>query len=142
MRKKLVFCIFIGVLATLPAAIVVDAGDRRGRNRDVGNYDVKAERLFEGIVAGKGHIMDGLMYLPLQTSDTVVQVQLGPKEFVEHSTSMFKPGEMVVVIGVPVVLNKRGVVLAREISGMKGTLVIRDDRGVRYQPAIRSQTIR
>ena len=83
MRKKLVFCIFIGVLATLRAAIVVDADDRRGRNRDVGSYDVKAERLFEGIVAGKGHIMDGLMYLPLQTSDTVVQVQLGPKEFVK-----------------------------------------------------------
>jgi hypothetical protein len=137
---KLVFCIFIGMLATLLAA--VDAGDRRDRNQDVGSYDVKAERIFEGIVAGKRHIMKGLMYFPLRTADTVVEVQLGPKEFVERSTFTFKQGDMVVVVGVPVVLNKWCVVLAREISGMNGTLILRDDRGVRYETAIRSERIR
>jgi cytochrome bd-type quinol oxidase subunit 2 len=68
MRHKLVSSIFIGVLATLLAGIVVDAGDR---NRDVDSYDVRAERILEGIIAGKGYIMEGLRYFPLKTADTL-----------------------------------------------------------------------
>jgi hypothetical protein len=133
----------MGVLAILLVAIVVSPSDRRDRNRNLdGYYRVKAERIFEGFVAGKGHIMDGLMYVPLKTADTVVEVQLGRKEFVQPSTFIFKPGDMVVVVGVPVVLNERRVVLAREISGMNGTLVLRNDEGVRYGTAIRSERIR
>src|SRR4030095_16365260 len=101
MRHKLVFCISIGVLVTLLAAIVVDAADRRGRNRDVGRYDVRAERIFEGVVASKGHMIDGLMYFPLKTAGTIVEVQLGPEEFVERSTFIFKPADIVGVVGVP-----------------------------------------
>ena len=142
MRNKLVSCIFVGLLATLLANIVVDAGDRRDRNRDDGSYDVKAERVLEGIVAGKRHIMEGLMYFPLKTADTIVEVQLGPKEFVERTTFRLEPGDMVIVVGVPVVLNKRRVVLVRVISGMNGTLYLRDDRGVRYKTSIRTEEIR
>jgi hypothetical protein len=142
MRNKLVSCIFVSVLATLFASVVVDAGDRRDLNRDDGIYDVKAERILEGIVAGKRHIMEGFMYFPLKTADTIVEVQLGPKEYVERTTFRLKPGDMVIVVGIPVVLNKRGVVLVRAISGMNGTLYLRDDRGVRYKTAIRSEEIR
>ena len=142
MRNKLVSCIFVSVLATLLASIVVDAGDRRDLNRGDGSYDVKAERTFEGIVAGKRHIMEGLMYFPLKTADTIVEVHLGPKGFVERATFRLEPGDMVIVVGIPVVLNKRGVVLVRVISGMNGTLYLRDDRGVRYKTAIRSEEIR
>jgi hypothetical protein len=142
MRHKLVFCISIGVLVTLLAAIVVDAADRRGRNRDVGRYDVRAERIFEGVVASKGHMIDGLMYFPLKTAGTIVEVQLGPEEFVERSTFIFKPADIVVVVGVPVVQNERRVVLARQVSGMNGTLVLRDDDGVRCGIATRSERIR
>jgi hypothetical protein len=143
MRGKLIFCLFIGVLTSLLVAIVVSASDRPDRNGNRGGYyDVKAERIFEGFIAGKGHIMDGLMYFPLKTADTVVEVQLGPKGFVQRDTFTFKPGDMVVVVGVPVVMNERGVVLAREISGMNGTLVLRDDDGVRYATATRSERIR
>jgi len=143
MPGKLIFCLLIGVLTTLLVAIVVSPSDRRDRNRNLhGYYDVKAERIFEGFVAGKGHIMDGLMYVPFKTADTVVEVQLCAKEFVQPSTFIFRPGDMVVVVGVPVVLNERRVVLAREISGMNGTLVLRNDEGVRYGTAIRSERIR
>jgi hypothetical protein len=130
MRNKLVFCLFIGVLATLLLDIAVNAIDTRDRQGSVDAYDVRAERVLEGIVAGKGHVMDGLMYFPLKTPDTIVEVQLGPKEFVERSTFIFKPGNTVVVVGVLVVLNQHAVVLARQISGMNGTLVLRDDDGV------------
>jgi len=142
MRNKLVFCLFIGVLATLLLDIAVNAIDRRDRHGSVDAYDVRAERVLEGIVAGKGHVMDGLMYFPLKTADTIVEVQLGPKESVERSTFIFKPGDMVVVVGVPVVLNEHAVVLARQISGMKGTLVLRDENGVRYLIATRCERIR
>ena len=56
MRGKLIFCLLMGVLTTLLVAIVVSPSDRRDRNRslDDGYYDVKAERIFEGFVAGKG----------------------------------------------------------------------------------------
>jgi len=130
MRRKLVFCLFIGVLATLLLDIAVNAIDRRDRHGSVDDYDVRAERVLEGIVAGKGHVMDGLMYFPLKTADTIVEVQVGPKEFVERSTFIFKPGDTVVVVGVPVVLNQYAVFLARQISGMNGTLILRDDDGV------------
>ena len=142
MRRKLVFCLFIGVLATLLLDIGVNAIDTRDRHRNVDDYDVRAERVLEGVVAGKGHVMDGFMYFPLKTVDSIVEVQLGPKECVEGSAFMFKPGDMVVVVGVPVILNERRVVLAREVSGMKGTLVLRDENGVRYLIATRCDRIR
>jgi hypothetical protein len=143
MRGKSIFCLITGLLAMLLVPVVVNASDRRDRNVNLGDYyDVKTERIFEGVVAGKGHVMDGLMYFPLKTAETVLEVQLGPKEFAQRSTFIFKPGDMVIVVGAPVVLNERGVVLAREISGMNGTLVLRDDDGVRYGTAIRSERIR
>jgi len=37
----------------------------------------------KGVVAGKGCIMDGLMYFPLKTADTVLEVRVGPNEFVK-----------------------------------------------------------
>jgi hypothetical protein len=143
MQRKLVFCLFIGVLATLLLDIAVNAIDRRDRHGSVdAAYDVRAERVLEGIVAGKGHVMDGLMYFPLKTADTIVEVQVGPKEFVERSTFIFKPGDTVVVVGVPVVLNQHAVVLARQISGMNGTLILRDDDGVLSLMPTRCERIR
>jgi hypothetical protein len=143
MRGKWIFCLLIGGLTTLLVAIVVNASDRRDRNGNVGPYyDVKAERIFEGVVPGKGHIIDGVMYFPLKTADNILEVQLGPKEFVQRSTLIFKPGDMVIVVGVPVLLNERGVVLAKEISGMNGTLVLRDDDGVPYGTPTRFERIR
>jgi hypothetical protein len=142
MRRKLVFCLFIGVLATLLLDTAVNAIDRRDRHGSVDAYDVRAERVLEGIVASKGHVMDGLMYFPLKTADTIVEVQVGPKEFVERSTFIFKPGDTVVVVGVPVVLNQHAVVLARQISGMNGTLILRDDDGVLSLMPTRCERIR
>jgi hypothetical protein len=81
-------------------------------------------------------------YFPLKTADTVVEVQLGPKEFVQRSTFIFKPGDMLIIVGVPIVLKERRVVFARQVSGMNGTLILRDDDGVRYGTAIRSDMIR
>ena len=129
MRNKLVFCIIIGVALILLAAVAIGASDRRDRYPDAGSYDVQAERMFEGTIAGKGHILEDLMYFPLKIMDTVVEVQVGPKEFVADRGFKLKPGDMVTLIGVPAVLHEREVVLAREIHSMNGVLVVRDDMG-------------
>src|SRR5262245_1196478 len=129
MRNKLVFCIFIGVALMLIAAVAIGASDRRDRYPDAGSYDVIAERMFEGTIAGKGHIVEDLVYFPLKTMDIVVEVQMGPKEFVANRGFKLKAGDMVTVIGVPAVLNEREVVVAREISTMNGVLVVRDGMG-------------
>ncbi len=124
MRNKLIFFAFIAATLMLITAVAISASDRPV------NYDVASERMFEGTIAGKGHIVEGLMYFPLKTANTVVEVQIGPKEFVEHSALKVKPGNMVTVIGVMAVVNDRDVVLAREVSSMNGVLVVRDEMGV------------
>jgi hypothetical protein len=87
--------------------------------------------MFEGTVASKGHIIEGLMYFPLRTANTLVEVQIGPKEFVERSSFKLKTGDIVTVIGMPVVMKERDVVLAREVSSMNGgVLTIRDSMGL------------
>jgi DNA/RNA endonuclease YhcR with UshA esterase domain len=139
MCNKFVFCIFVGIVA-LCAAISLDAADRR--DRDVDSYDVRSERILEGSVAGKRYIIGGVVYFPLNAGGMVVEVQLGPKNFVERSTFTLKAGEMVIVVGVRAVVNKRDVVLARQISSMNGTLILRDDDGARLGTPIRSERIR
>jgi hypothetical protein len=125
MRRKLVFfSIFAVAIVLLVGVVRADIG------RDVMGYDVLKERTFEGIVASKGHITEGLMYFPLRTASTTMEVQIGPKEFVDHSEFKLNVGETVTVIGMPIIKNERLIVLAREVSSMNAVLVVRDRFGV------------
>jgi hypothetical protein len=125
MRNKLVvFTIFAVALVLLAA--VVSAGDRR----DVIGYNLLKERMFEGIVASKGHIIEGLMYFPLRMANTTMEVQIGPKEFVDRSDFKLNVGETIIVIGMPLIENERQVLLAREVSSMNAVLDVRDRFGL------------
>ena len=128
MRNKLLFCVLFAAAIVLLGAVIVGALDRP--DRDVIGYNVLSERVFKGIVASKGHIIEGLMYFPLRTANTMMEVQIGPKEFVERSGFKLNAGDMVTVIGMPVVMKERQVVLAREVSSMSGVLVVRDRVGL------------
>ena len=128
MRNKLFFCVLFAAAIVLLGAVIVGALDRP--DRDVIGYNVLSERVFKGIVASKGHIIEGLMYFPLRTANTMMEVQIGPKEFVERSGFKLNAGDMVTVIGMPVVMKERQVVLAREVSSMNGVLVVRDRVGL------------
>lgn len=121
---------FVAAAVISLAAVAIGAVDWRDRNPDIARYEVKAERMFEGTIASHGHILEGLMYFPLKISQTVMEVQIGPKEFVARSGFKLTPGDMVEVIGVPVIVNDREVVLAREVRSMNGVLIVRDDTGV------------
>jgi hypothetical protein len=128
MRNKLLFfCMLLAALAILMLATVVASYDRP--YRDVIGYNVLKERMFEGVVASKGHIVEDSMYFPLKMANATVEVQIGPKDFLERSS--FKPniGDRMTVIGMPVVMNERLVVLAREVSSMNGVLIVRDEVG-------------
>lgn len=126
MPNKLVFFTTFAVAIVLLAAIIVSAGDRR----DVIGYNLLKERMFEGIVASKGHIIEGLMYFPLRAANTTMEVQIGPKEFVDRSGFKLNVGETVTVIGLPIIENERQVILAREVSSMNAVLVVRDRFGL------------
>jgi hypothetical protein len=60
----------------------------------------------------------------------MMEVQIGPKEFVERSGFKLNTGDMVTVIGMPVVIKERRVILAREVSGMDCLLIVRDQIGL------------
>ena len=131
MGKKFLLCVFAGAAMLLLTSIVAGALDWRGGVRDIDRirYDVLAEQVYEGTVGSKGHVVDGLMYFALKTSDRTVDVQIGPEEFVERSGFRLKIGEMVTAKGMPLVWNGRDIVLAREVSNMTSVLVVRDRDG-------------
>jgi hypothetical protein len=128
MRNRLLLCVLFAVAAVLLGAVIVGALD--GLDRDVIGYNMLSERVFKGIVASKGHVIEGLMYFPLRTAKTMMEVQIGPREFVERSGFKLNVGDMVTVIGVPIVMKEREVVLAREVSSMNAVLIVRDRVGL------------
>jgi hypothetical protein len=129
MGKQYIVCLLIAMAVLFLAATAVSAIGRDDPQRNAGRYDVKAERTFEGTITGKGHVIEGLLYFPLKTKDSVMEMQAGPKEFLDQGAFKLNPGEMVTVIGVPIVMNERQVLLAREIRTMNGDFVVRDDEG-------------
>ena len=128
MRNKLLTC--VSFVAVVLLTVVAVANDRRDRVPDVIGYNVLAERMYKGIVASEGHTSEGFMYFPLRTANNMVEVQIGPKGFVDRSGFKLNIGDTVTVIGMPLILNERQVVLARVVSSMAGVLVVRDRVGL------------
>jgi hypothetical protein len=127
MIPKAAFAILLAGALVLSLEATV-AAPPLGRNPDTA-YDLAAERTFEGIVARTAHSIDGTMYFTLKTADTDMEVQLGPRSFIEKSEYKLKLGERVSVIGVPSILKEREVLLAREVRCSKGVFMIRDRNG-------------
>ena len=130
MRSKWGLFTLFAAATVLLGAVVVAAFDRRDRDRDALGYNVLAERMFKGVAASKEQIINGLMYFRLKTANTVVEVQVGPKEFVEGKGFKLNTGDVITVIGMPIVMKGQQVVLAREIRSMNGTLIVRDAVGL------------
>ena len=133
MPKKFLICVFLGAAMLLLSAIVVGAQkmDRPGEARDIDSvrYDVLAEQVYEGTVGSKGYVVDGLMYFALRMSDSTVEVQMGPGEFVERSGFKLKIGERATALGMRLGWNGRDIVLAREVNDVTSVLVVRDRNG-------------
>jgi hypothetical protein len=104
----------------------VPAFNRLDSIRDAAGYNVLTERVFKGTVAGEGTVIEGMTYFPLKTANAIVQVQIGPAEFVERRNFKLRVDDIVTIVGVPVFVMNRQVVLAREVSSIGGTLTVRD----------------
>ena len=127
-KKWLFYCMLFATTMVLVAAVVAGTSDRRAR--DVIGYNVLKERMFKGVVASEGVIIEGLMHFQLKVTNAIVEVQIGPKEFVERCGFKINTGDTVTVIGMLVVVNARHVVLAREVRGKNGVLIVRDQVGL------------
>ena len=109
------------LLALITTAIVLLLGPAAGalaadRVRDDVTYDLKAEQVFVGTVHGKPTLFAGRMYFTLWTGNGAVAVEIGPKEFVERSGFKLSSNQMISVVGMPIVIGHREMVVAREIT--------------------------
>jgi len=132
--NKIMIITILAALLILLLAIPVASGigrsdDLRDGRMDQPRYDVMAERTLEGTIASTGHVIDGFMYFPLKTFEKTMEVQLGPKGFVESIGFKLRVGAIVTVVGMPVMLEDREVVLAREVRSMGMVLIVRDRNG-------------
>jgi hypothetical protein len=122
------------LLALITTTIVLLLGTAAGalaadRVRDDVTYDLKAEQVFVGTVHGKPTLFAGRMYFTLWTGNGAVAVEIGPKEFVERSGFKLGSGQMLSVVGMPIVIDQREMVLAREITIKGFVFVVRDRNG-------------
>jgi hypothetical protein len=93
-------------------------------------YNPAAERIFAGTAAGARQVVNGVVFFPLMVEDRMIEVELGPKEFVGKSGFNVKAGETVTVIGMSRVVGNRETLLAREVRTMRGALILRDRNGL------------
>lgn len=128
MKKEHLLFTSLGAAIVLLSATAFAAFERDDVLRRV-RYDVSAEREFEGSVVDRPRAFEGFMHLTLRTKDGLVVVQIGPKDFVQRSKVKLEPGQMVTVIGMPVVFADRQMVLAREIRKDGFVFVVRDRNG-------------
>ena len=122
------------LLALITTAIVLLLRTAAGafsddRVRDGVTYDVKAEQVFAGTVHGKPMLFAGRMYFTLWTGEGAIAVEIGPKEFVERSGFKLSSGQVISVVGMPIVISQREMVFAREITIGGFVFVVRDRNG-------------
>jgi hypothetical protein len=131
MTKKSLLCVCAGAAMLLLSTIAVSALDRGNDARDTDRtgYDIRSEQVYEGTVGSRGHVVDGLVYFALRTSDSTVEVQIGTEDFIARSGFKLKIGEAITAMGMPLVWNGQNIVLAREVSKMTCVLVVRDREG-------------
>jgi cytochrome c553 len=119
---------FVATAMLLLTAIGIGAFGRPRSDIDALRYDVLAERTFEGSVEGKAYVVEGLMYFPFKTTD-VMEVQIGPKEYVKRSGFKLMPGDTFTVLGMRVVFKDREILLARQVRSRNAVLIVRDHNG-------------
>jgi len=126
MKRKLLFLLLLAAFLLLVTAAAVTGDDPESERI---RYDVTGERAFEGIAANAGYVVEGFTYFTLKTGKYVVDVQMGPKEFMDRSGFQLKASEPVTVIGMPITIDGRAMVLTREIRAGDRLFVARDRNG-------------
>ena len=130
MIKKLApFILIAAAIVLLSAGTAAALYARSYDVRDEVQYDVMAERQFGGTVANRTYIFEDFVHFPLMMGSEIIDVEIGPKDFVNRSGLRLNEGEMVTVIGMPIVVHGRETVIAREIRTVTSVFVLRDRNG-------------
>ena len=127
MRRAILFTLITAAIVLLLTTVAGAFTD--DPVRDSMTYDPAAEQVFVGTVHSKPTPFAGRMYFTLWTRNGAVAVEIGPKEFVERSGFKFSSGQIITVIGMPIVISHREMVLAREITAGDSVFVVRDLNG-------------
>ena len=126
MKRAIHFALITATIVLLISSAAALAADRL---RDHVQYDVTAEQVFMGAVHDKPTAFEGRMYFTLWTSNGAFAVEIGPKEFVERSRFKLGSGQKVTVVGMPIVIDHREMVLAREVMIGGAVFTVRDRNG-------------
>src|SRR5689334_14221912 len=95
--KAVVMLFVVALVMSFSATLASSPASRDFEN----NYEVTSERAFGGVVTRTPHTIAGIMYFTLKTANADLEVQLGPRNFLEKSGFKLNLGEMVTVVGVP-----------------------------------------
>jgi hypothetical protein len=126
MKTVLFVLITTAILLLVPTAAGAFAADGLP---DGVQYDLTAEQVFIGVVHDNPSEFEGHMYFTLWTSNGMVAVEIGPKEFLERSGFRLAARQLVTVVGMPIVISNREMVLAREITIRGSVFLVRDRNG-------------
>jgi len=126
MKIRILISVLMSIALLLPTAVTASSTDDRDFDA---RYNVMAERMLDGEVAGPRHVVDGIVFFPLRTRGRVTEIELGPIDFVRASGFNVKAGEMATGLGAPAKAGQNRVLLAREVRTMTTLFVVRDRNG-------------
>lgn len=133
MQKKIAVIFIFLILSALTTTVFAQGGGPGPGNR---MYDPKTEVTLTGSVedvlqqqACMGRGRNGT-HLMVKTESETVEVCLGPAGFVQQKGFSFAKGDQVELIGSRVKLGEKDVVIARQVTKNKQTLVLRDAQGI------------
>jgi hypothetical protein len=105
-----------------------------GPGKCMSNYDPKSELSMSGtvdhITQQSGHRGWQGTHLFVKTDNGVIEVHVGPTDYIASQQFSFATGDVVEVTGSNIKMQGKDVVLAREIKKEGKTLVLRNAQGV------------
>jgi hypothetical protein len=113
----------------LVVVLTVGVCGARTRARRPANYSVAAETTVKGTV---GELKPGLnqgMHVMLKTSDTTLELALGPSWYPTEKKYVIAKGDQIDVVDAKSTVEGREVLLVREIKKGSETMTFRDAKG-------------
>ncbi len=118
----------------LSSAMLSFAQAPSGTAQRTRNYDPSTETTMKGTVAAvtqqTGRSGGTGTHLTLKTTDTSIQVHVGPSAYLEKQGFSFRNGDEIEVTGSKVKMGNQDVLLAREIKKDGKLLTLRNAQGV------------
>ncbi len=120
--------VLLGVASLVVVLTAGVAAQGRGRGGPA-NYSVAAETTVKGTVEELKPGPNQGMHVMLKTSDTTLELALGPSWYQTEKKYVIAKGDQIDVIGAKSTVEGREVLLVREIKKGSETMTFRDAKG-------------